>query len=450
METVKAIIDLALELKLEGEGAELNSPTQPYPNSSQTRIDLIRDLINQLPHQLNLEPQDLEALNQLHPNQFTEIWVHLLSRFLKGIENSSSIVTGWLAILPNLYQFVTNFNSDEFPQLYSRFESIAKSVDKICISYAENKRVLYLQSARILGLLITRGNFGDRLTRIHPLALKHAILAKVYRHALPLAKIDPTRVILESPVKLSDYTMYYFYAGLIHLNLSLYEEASELFEQVLVIPSQEDHVKQPSIVQVEAYYKYVLLGLILKGRVPPTPKIGCKYLKGFTRRFDKIVSDYQADKVDQFIKEFRADERLSQSCNLGLAKRCVKSHARRVVRKLPNLYTRLSFNDIEAMFAGAHPHPLENLLLDLIERGELVAEISYHRGGGGGMVHLLDTPEEFSAEDELATFSKLHAAIQATDALGQLTQRTCQASIVECGMDESLYQGGGSYPDHFN
>ncbi|KAI0225467.1 hypothetical protein L0F63_000828 [Massospora cicadina] len=463
MEVVRALIDIALDVSQACDRI-LQDPGSPIAKEPHLRraVKPLRDSILQLPFQLTLDHHEFHVLDQLDPKLHTEALVHLLSRILSGIEPLDSAVVGWVAILPILHRFASNFAPADFPLLRPRCKPPSVALRHLTVRdfisrnrspltplpaelslnlHAARGRpgVSYLQSARVLCLLAARGNFGHRLTRIHPLALKHAILAKVYRHALPLAKLDPTLIIFEGPVEFSDYALYYFYAGLIHVNLGLYREASAIFEQLLVIPSRELSWGRPSALQVEAYYKYVLVGLNRTGRVPPIPPAAGKDLQDYTRQFDRAVAHYRANQLTKFRKEFRAGG-LNQSGNLGLAKRCAKSYARHRVGQLPNLYTRLSLKDIQAMLDGVHIHPLENLLLDQIGRGELAAEITDYTEDGRGVVHLSDTPEEFPTGDEMATFLKLHAAIKATDDLAQLTQLTCRV----------LTKGRGSYAGRFN
>ena len=60
-----------------------------------------------------------------------------------------------------------------------------------------------------------------------------------------------------------DHLMYFLYGAMLYLGVKNWERALLLLEIVIMSPTQHT----ASMIQVEAYRKWVLVGLLLEGRV---------------------------------------------------------------------------------------------------------------------------------------------------------------------------------------
>ncbi|KAJ9077684.1 COP9 signalosome complex subunit 3 [Entomophthora muscae] len=354
--------------------------------------------------------------------------------FLSYHEESKNVASAWQDILPLLHRFASGFHPSGGYEFLKKMQRVALSIDRIVMNRGKPEQINLMQSTRLLCLFLSRGNFGHRLTKIHPLALKHAMLAKMYRHALPFVELDPITVVLGYPLELSDYILYYYYSGLVYLNLSQLFKASVAFEQVLVVPDKTSNGR-PSMFQVEAYYKYVLIGLYLKGKEPSMPSSACKHITLCTKRFDEITSAYAEGNLLKFQAAITGDGVFGQAVNVGLAKRCIRSRVNQIIEKLPNFYMKLSLNDIRDNLKGLKYSSIENIILDLVERKKITAEIVDYTEKGKGMVHLFDAPLEFMPEDEVAAFHQLHKAIEEVDELAELSKALSHEIIVEYGTE---------------
>lgn len=85
------------------------------------------------------------------------------------------------------------------------------------------------------------------------------------------------------------------------------------------------------------------------------------------------------------------------------------------------------------------------MILYLVGEGRIVAEIVDFTESGSGMVHLSDAPEEFSNDDEIATFLRLHEAIKSTDDLARITNNLSNDLIIEYGRDSKVYSSSFFY-----
>lgn len=73
---------------------------------------------------------------------------------------------------------------------------------------------------------------------------------------------------LTSDITLRQYLEYFLNAAIVHIALRRWSKALRFLEIVLVTPS----TGTASMIQAEAYKKYILIGLLVKGRVSQSPR----------------------------------------------------------------------------------------------------------------------------------------------------------------------------------
>src|SRR5258706_4613803 len=86
--------------------------------------------------------------------------------------------------------------------------------------------------------------------------------------ALRFLDIDVTDISKEGgQYDVRYFLLYYYYGGMIYISVKNYERALYLFEACLTT-----HSMAVSHIMLEAYKKFVLVALILYGKVPALPK----------------------------------------------------------------------------------------------------------------------------------------------------------------------------------
>lgn len=109
-----------------------------------------------------------------------------------------------------------------------------------------------------------------------------------------------------------------------------------------------------------------------------------------------------------------------------------------MLEKFPEFYMKLSLSDIENLLEGLTYPSIENIILDLVGRKRIIAEIVDYTEDGKGMVHLSDTPSEFNAKDEAVAFQELHKAIKEINDLSELSKALSRDIIIDYGVETKV------------
>ncbi|KAI9216882.1 hypothetical protein BC828DRAFT_282176 [Blastocladiella britannica] len=219
-------------------------------------------------------------------------------------------------------------------------------------------------------------------------------------------------------VVVRDVLLYHYYGGIVMASLKRYDEAIQLFEFTLTVPS-----RAVSAIQVAAYKKLVLVSAIARGSIPTIPKMGPSPVPGAVRAAAEIYHDLvramsatdgrlEATLANHALK-FQADD------NLGLARQAVTSAQIHALRRLTDVYVTVSLREAAralgttGTIAGA-----ERLLVRMIDSGAVIASITHDDSAPvagsddeGGMVHFQD---DVCAYDGVDGVTDLVARISAT------------------------------------
>lgn len=132
------------------------------------------------------------------------------------------------------------------------------------------------------------------LTPIHPLVLRLCIQSKCYHAGLPL--LNSYSYTLDSNSTLvtgEDIRTFYYSAGVVYIGLERYVNAIEHLCHVLAFPAVVS-----SVVQVAAYKKFVLVSLILSGKVGKPGRFtqpgALRQIKMKSSPYDALASSYES------------------------------------------------------------------------------------------------------------------------------------------------------------
>ncbi|KJE94559.1 hypothetical protein CAOG_05187 [Capsaspora owczarzaki ATCC 30864] len=270
----------------------------------------------------------------------------------------------------------------------------------------------------ILVLAIQKAAKPGLLTIMHVHLSQLAQLAQCFHVAhvfdADIVEISPTSTSL----KIVHVLSYYYYVGMIYCGLKQWRRAMHFFGMAVSAPANTT-----SLIAVESYRKYVLASLLHSGKVEDLPK----YTSSNVVRTAKQISVPYVEFAALFEKLSLAEAALlvaSQSSvflehtNLGLVKQCMASLTRRIVQRLTQTFITLSLTDIATHARLSSAKEAEHLLVQMIESGEIHAQISQR----DGMVAFKDDPNRFeSAETVAAVDAKIRRSIQLHEHLSRLT-----------------------------
>ncbi|KAG7205429.1 hypothetical protein KM043_007422 [Ampulex compressa] len=244
--------------------------------------------------------------------------------------------------------------------------------------------------------------FDSQLTSIHADLYQLCLLSKCFKPALEFLDIDVTGISQEGGQFDSKYfLLYYYYGGMIYTAVKNYERALYFFEVCVTTPAMA-----VSYIMLGAYKKYILVSLILHGKVQNLPR------------------DH----------------------NLGLVKQVLSYLYKKNIQRLTKTFLTLSLSDVASRVQLAGPADAEKYILNMIEDGEIFATINQK----DGMVVFHDDPEKYNSPQMLAKLEKEMAACTELDKrvleMEEEVVLTPQYIRKACGQNDQDDQTAGPAP----
>ncbi|KAK3588974.1 hypothetical protein CHS0354_043143 [Potamilus streckersoni] len=319
------------------------------------------------------------------------------------IQSHSLGVLGILCVkynLPNIPDFETLFVQTQEFIISCNGEHVRYATDSyadLCHKFTQNL-VERKQPLRGICILVTAINkiqlFPAQLTSIHADLCQLCLLSKNLKSALQFLDQDITDISKEGgQFDARDFLLYYYYGGMIYAALKQYDKALCFFEIAVTTPSMA-----VSHIMLEAYKKYILVGLILHGKVPNPPKytsqVVARYIKPLCQPYHDLASVYACNNpADVRTVVDKHQETFNRDSNIGLVKQCITSVYKKNIQRLTKTFLTLSLTDMANRVKLSGPKEAEKYVLNMIEDGEIFATINQR----DGMVRFHDNPEKYNS-----------------------------------------------------
>ncbi|KAJ3414661.1 hypothetical protein HDV05_006196 [Chytridiales sp. JEL 0842] len=248
------------------------------------------------------------------------------------------------------------------------------------------------------------------LTYLHHVVLKYCLLAKMYRHALPILDQDISALSKSAhSLKVQDFMLYYYYGAMVYIGLKKFARALEFLHLCISTPANAT-----SAIQIEAYRKFILVSLIVHGKVVPnlkyTSPIVSRVVQVHSQPYLELAKAYDSGSFSKLQTELaKCQEVMTKHSNFGLAKQCTNALICQKVLNLNNTYLTLSLADISKLI-GQGPSgsqlnvdEVEALVATFVERNQVYASISH---ADNGMVFFHDSPESYQSAETGAKIEK--------------------------------------------
>ncbi|KAF8976319.1 hypothetical protein BGZ46_008360 [Entomortierella lignicola] len=293
-----------------------------------------------------------------------------------------------------------------------------------------------VQQASDKGFWMRLQTSPGQLTMIHPLLAKTCLLAQSFKDIIPIIDNDISDVDPQNTkINYKDFLLYHYYGGMIYSYLKRFDRAVEFFKLAISAPAEV-----ASAIQIEAYKKYVLTGLLQYGKVPLLPKYTAnpvqRCLKAHCGPYAEFATAYEKKSNNVIKTELeKIKPILLRDKNYGLAKQCMEALHRRNIQDLTRTYLTLSIEDITSII-GLNSEPegarrVEGIIVKMIESGAIFATISHEHAGG--MVSFLDDPNQ-------------HNSTATTDIINAQIQKATIITSSLVAMDQTI----SSLPAYFN
>ncbi|ESO89010.1 hypothetical protein LOTGIDRAFT_205728 [Lottia gigantea] len=300
--------------------------------------------------------------------------------------------------IPNIPDFETLFvQTQEFvnlcngEQIRYATESFADLLHKFANNLIERKTPV--RGIAILAKGIQKIQlFPTQLTSIHAYLCQLCLLSKNMKPALQFLDNDITDISREGGnYDSKDFLQFYYYGGMIYTALKKYDRALYFFEVSIATPSFA-----VSHIMMESYKKYILVALILQGKVPALPKytsqIVARYIKPLCQAYHDLANAYSTNRPNDLrIIVSKHNDLFTRDNNMGLVKQCVNSLYKKNIQRLTKTFLTLSLSDMANRVQLSGPKEAEKYVLHMIEDGEIYATINQK----DGMVQFHDNPEQY-------------------------------------------------------
>jgi len=171
-----------------------------------------------------------------------------------------------------------------------------------------------------------------------------------------------------------DFLYYFYYAGMTHVALKRFHQALDHFAMCQIVPGEAS-----SMIQIDAHKKYILVSLIVSGRVAPLPEFVSHRLQ---KTHNKCCRPY-FELNEAFSESMANMERVVQrhydtfekDYNVGLVQQVLKAQEISRVRRLRNVYASCSVETAARQAQISNPERAKKIILHLIKEGELSAKV---------------------------------------------------------------------------
>jgi COP9 signalosome complex subunit 3 len=211
------------------------------------------------------------------------------------------------------------------------------------VNYLVKNRLPAIQGIQILSMAIEKIRlFDSHLTPIHADLCQLSLIAKMFNTAIGFLDVDVTAIAStdvrhrgggflkvgsdiflrpqDSNQDAKYFLLYYYYGGMIYTAVKNYERALYFFEVSISTPAFA-----MSHIMLESYKKYIMVSLILNGKIVPIPKYSSqvitRFMKPLSHAYHETANAYltgSSDEVRSVINKYR--DTFNRDTNMGLVK----------------------------------------------------------------------------------------------------------------------------------
>lgn len=241
------------------------------------------------------------------------------------------------------------------------------------------------------------------LTSIHAHLLHLCLESKCFKPALKFMDVDIMDISKErGNYDVKHFLLYYYYGGMIYTAIKNYDRAQYFFRVCITTPALA-----VSHIMLEAFKKYILVSLILEGKIGKIPKyaslVVTRFIKPLSQAYWDLGTAFATncpDKVCSVIT--KNQETFTGDQNMGLVKQCLSALYKKNIQRLTRTFLTLSLADVANRVQLSTPQEAQKYILNMIDDGEIHASINQR----DGMVVFLDNPEKYNSPTMMAQLDK--------------------------------------------
>lgn len=252
----------------------------------------------------------------------------------------------------------------------------------------------------------------SELTSLHADLMQLCLVAKCMKPGIKFLDIGITTISAEMNKDAKSFLLYYYYGGMVYLAVKEFEKALFFFQVAVTTPSMV-----LSQIMLEAYKKYILLSVLLTGKVDALPKytsaVVARYLKPLSTAYTELAETYNKYDSDELrIVANEHQQTFQNDNNVGIVKQVIASLIKKRIQKLTKTFLTLSLDDMATRVKLRDAEEAEKYLLEMIEDGIIFATIDQQ----AGMVSFHNNPDRHNTNTVL---EKIHGKMEKCIALNE-------------------------------
>lgn len=236
---------------------------------------------------------------------------------------------------------------------------------------------------------------------------------------------------LTTKLKYQDVMEYFLYSAMVYIGLSDWDMAMEYLENAITYPGKDNGVSK---IMVEAYKKWVLVGLLQHGRAPNLPKTtstaAAKAYNILGKPYETVALIFKQGSAARLKAEVEAGLEIWRAdFNTGLILQVLAAYQKSEIRNLAKVYSKISIPEILNLTMSAEtgdylpsPEAAEQLIREMIAEGSLQASLTPSSLDHPGVLTFSPTSAPILSETEVQR--ELAAAMKRIQALTQEIKQT--------------------------
>lgn len=198
-------------------------------------------------------------------------------------------------------------------------------------------------------------------------------MAKCPKPALQFLDADFNEIAKENKFfDVKYFLQYYYYGGMIYASLKKFERALYFFEAAITTPSMAI-----SAIIVESYKKYILVSLMLHGKIKSLPKytsqVVTRNIKNLVPAYTELANAYNTcniHRINTVVNDHK--DQFKNDTNMGLVKQCVASLYKKNVLRLTKTFLTLSLENMAQRINLANKEEAEQFILNMVNIRDLM------------------------------------------------------------------------------
>lgn len=201
------------------------------------------------------------------------------------------------------------------------------------------------------------------------------------------------------------YLEYFLLGAICYIGTEQWTKAKTFLEVVLVHPTVGNAV---SLIMVDAYKKWLLVGLLIDGKGSSSPKAmsgnAGKYMRALAKPYDCVVDAFRSHKEERLRGEIQEGlEEWNKDGNYGLMREVYTAFRKFEVIRLSKTFAALPVEEVAARTSATPQDAQETFIYlnILIANGDLQARITPSQKGGLGTVRFSSSDTSQKTEEDI-------------------------------------------------